>query len=180
MNRLYLSVVFLFISLTQVSASEKRYEGVDLRNNHAVSVKFSSKKFLVAYFLNRGCPCSQAHFDHLNDLQKKYKNFSFIGFHSNKTINKESAMEYFSKYKIDFPILLDKDLIYANQFKAVKTPHVFVLDKEGKTFFQGGATDSRDPKRAHHFYLRDALASLSRGENVKVRNAKTIGCYIQR
>ena len=34
-------------------------------------LSLDSSSYVVAYFLNGQCPCSQSHFDHLNELQKK-------------------------------------------------------------------------------------------------------------
>jgi hypothetical protein len=113
-------------------------------------------------------------------LQKEYKDIQFVGFHSNKYAGINKSSRYFEKFKIDFPIIHDQKLTYANKYKAVKTPHIFILNDDGELLFQGGATNSRDPKRANRFYLKDALSSISKGEDVMIKNAKTLGCYIQR
>lgn len=179
MKNLMIFFIAIFI-VSKAYSVPKEYNGINLLSDKLLTIDLKSKKYIVAYFLSSSCPCSQVHFDHLNKLQKKFKNFSFIGFHSSKSITKKAAIKYFSKFKINFPILLDRDLRYANIFKAVKTPHVFVLDMKGDLLYQGGATDSRNPKRAKHFYLKDALTQISSGENIKVKNSKTLGCYIQR
>lgn len=155
-------------------------KGIDLRTDKNIELKLSSKKPTVFYFLSAWCPCSQGTFDHLNSLQEKYKNFDFVGFHSSVAIPKEDALAYFSKFKIDFPIIQDKKVEYADKYKAVKTPHVFIYSPQGDILFQGGATNSRNPKKASKFYLQDALKALSEGKEPPVKNAKTIGCYIQR
>lgn len=166
---------------TNVLAIEDRFEGLDLRTGKVVSVDVTSSDIFIAYFLSSSCPCSQAHFDHLNLLQQKYPRYRFIGFHSSKTIDKKSAMSYFSKFLIKFPILQDNELKFANQFNALKTPHVFVYAKGNDIpLFQGGATNSRNPKNASQFYLQNALSQIAKGEVVTTKIAKTLGCYIQR
>lgn len=137
-------------------------------------------KGYVFYFLNGRCPCSQSHFSHLNSLQKKYSDFDFVGFHSNKNMNKEMAIEKFSKFNISFPIFIDQDLKYANILKAAKTPHVFVLNMKGDIVYQGGATNSRNPNRVSKFYLRDALESMNLGQKPLIKIGKILGCYIER
>ena len=88
-------------------------------------------------------------------------------------------MSYYRRFNIEFPIILDKKLEYANSFQALKTPHVFVkLDDQ--IVFQGGATDRREPKKSSRFYLDDALKSLTKNKPIKISNAKTLGCYIRR
>ncbi|MFT6632097.1 MAG: thiol-disulfide isomerase/thioredoxin [Bacteriovoracaceae bacterium] len=155
-------------------------DGIDLRTDKLVQLKISKKKPTVLYFLSAWCPCSQGTFDHLNELQAKYKEIDFVGFHSSVEIPKKDALEYFGKFKIDFPIIQDDKVIYADKYKAVKTPHVFIYGTKGELLFQGGATNSRTVKRAKKFYLRDALEAISMGKEPKIKNAKTIGCYIQR
>lgn len=104
----------------------------------------------------------------------------FIGFHSNKNLNFEVSSAYYKQFKIDYPIIFDQSLIYADRFKALKTPHVFVLNRDGEVLFQGGATNSRNPRRAKKFYLKQALDDLSQSKEVQQKVAKTLGCYIQR
>ena len=158
----------------------KKIEGFDLVDGIFKKVDITDKEYIVIYFFNSNCPCSKAHFNHLNSLKNKYKKFQFVGFHSNKQISKKMAQKYFNRFEINFPIFLDKKLFYANLFKALKTPHVFIIDSVGRIIFQGGATNSRNPKRSTKFYLLEALKSINQGKKPKITYAKTLGCYIQR
>lgn len=172
---------YIFLSVAaEASFSFRQFHGTELRSGEKVQLDLKSKDVLVVYFLSSSCPCSQRHFDHLNKLQKKYKQFGFVGLHSNAGTSLEQAMKYFSRFEINFPVLLDNHLQYANLFGAVKTPHVFIVSKEGALLFQGGVTDSRDFSRAKIFYLSDALNDLASGREIKEKKAKTLGCYIQR
>lgn len=139
-----------------------------------------SKKFRVFYFLSASCPCVQSHFSHLNEMIKTYPQFQFIGFHSNKDLKIEGVITHYQQFKINFPIYDDQQLVFANKFKALKTPHVFILNQEGKTVFQGGVTNSRSVTKATKFYLRDAMDDLSQGKEPKVKFARVLGCYIER
>ncbi len=173
---LLITVFFVF----RAYGIPKIFEGIDLRRDREVSLDLSGERNIVAIFLSSNCPCSQSHFDYLNDLTKQFKTFSFLGFHSNKEIEKGEALRYFSKLEINFPVLLDKTLKYADIFRALKTPHVFVVNGEGEILFAGGATDSRNPNRASRFYLEDTLREITNGKAVSIKLAKTIGCYINR
>ncbi|MBT4793288.1 MAG: redoxin domain-containing protein, partial [Halobacteriovoraceae bacterium] len=119
MRKYFFFIMLMNASLVQASV----IKGLDLRLDKAVEIKTPTDKPSVYYFLSAWCPCSQGTFDHLNSLQKKYKNFNFVGFHSSTKVPKVEALKYFAKYKIDFPIIMDNDVKYADQFKAVKTPH---------------------------------------------------------
>jgi thiol-disulfide isomerase/thioredoxin len=180
LDRFMRYVLFFALLLSSTISKASFVEGIDLRVDKSTKLVLSKKKPTVLYFLSAWCPCSQGTFDHLNELQAKYKQFDFIGFHSSVEIPKKDALEYFAKLKIDFPIIQDDKVVYADKYKAVKTPHVFVYGADGEILFQGGATNSRIVKRARKFYLRDALEALSKGNKPEIKNAKTIGCYIQR
>lgn len=170
----------LLILAFNTSYAAIKVEGIDLRSDKKVSLKLRNKKAVVYYFLSARCPCSQGSFDHLNSLQQKYPDFEFVGFHSSVDIPKSEALTYFKKYQIDFPIILDDEVLYADKLKALKTPHVFIIGKNDEILFQGGATNSRNPKNASKFYLQDALVALNAGLVPAVQNAKAIGCYISR
>jgi hypothetical protein len=170
----------LLIFLFSNTLSALSIGGLDLVSNKNVERLEEKSQVKVIIFLSSICPCSQAHFDHLNELQKTFSQFTFIGLQVGKGVSALEASAHYAKYKINFPIILDQDFKYADHFKAVKTPHVFIVDQDENLLFQGGATDSRHPSRAKAFYLRDALISISSNKQIKENNAKTLGCYIQR
>jgi hypothetical protein len=175
-----LFTIFLVLFSPEIFGKLTSIKGFDLVSGTSKEVLISDREFTVAYFFNANCPCSKAHFNHLNSLKNKFPKFRFVGFHSNKKITKKSAQKYFNRFEIKFPIFLDQDLQYADVFKALKTPHVFVLNPGGELVFQGGATNSRNPKRASKFYLLNALTALNQGKQPETNVAKTLGCYIQR
>lgn len=173
-----IGIVFLLLC-SQVYAMIK-IEGLDLRNQKKIEVNFTPGRAKVFYFLSAWCPCSKGTFEHLNSLRDEFKDFDFIGFHSSVAIPEEDAIEYFKKYQIHFPIINDPEVKYADYFKALKTPHVFVYGANDELLYQGAATNSRDASKATKFYLKDALALISQGKAPEEKNVKALGCYIQR
>ena len=153
--------------------------GIDLRNGKKAIIKTEVDRPLVAFFLSSNCPCSQASFNYLNSIQKKYPSYQFVGINSNKTTGTNSAMKYYQKFDINFPVILDKKLVYANDFGALKTPHVFIR-LNNKVVFQGGATNRRAPSKSTKFYLDDALDNLKNNIPIRITKSKTLGCYIRR
>lgn len=153
--------------------------GIDLRNGKNTIIQIEDERPLVAFFLSSNCPCSKASFNYLNSIQKKYPTYQFVGINSNKRTGKSSAIKYYRKYDINFPVIFDKKLIYANDFGALKTPHVFIR-LNNKIVFQGGATNRRNPSKSSKFYLDDALNDLKNNFPIKITKSKTLGCYIRR
>ena len=78
-------------------------------------------------------------------------------------------------------VLIDANHTVADQYEAIATPHVFVLDREGILRYRGGVDDvtfrRREPTQS---FLRDAVESLLHGEVPKVSEMPAYGCAIVR
>ena len=137
-------------------------------------------RYKVLIFMNRHCPCTKAHYQHLNTLSEKNPQFSFYGIHSLKNDSMGEVRKFYEENKIIFPVINDAKLIWANALKAVKTPHVFVLDDQNNILYSGGVTNSRNPNRADHFYLKEVLEDISQGKTLRYKTSRTLGCAIIR
>lgn len=138
------------------------------------------KTATVVVFLSARCPCSMGHEERLSELARRFKNFAFVGVHANADEPAELVRRHFTPGKFPFPVLDDADQTVADRFGAVKTPHVFVVDRAGNVQFEGGVDDSRLALDAKKHYLEDALARISRGESPETKVVKTLGCSIRR
>jgi peroxiredoxin len=118
----------------------------------------------------------------LDGLRAKYetKGFKFLGIHSNQDEISEKARAHFVSSPVHFPIISDPGAKLADQFGALKTPHVFVLLPSGAIAYQGGVDDSHTASDAKHHPLADALESVSRGEKPQQDSFRTLGCLISR
>ena len=83
-----------------------------------------------------------------------------------------------------FPYLYDATQDVANTYGAMKTPHVFLLNKENKalTVSYIGAIDDnyKDVSAVTQTYLEDAINALLKGENPEPNYTKAVGCSIKR
>ena len=144
------------------------------------SVAHKNLKGTVISFLSSKCPCSNSHLTHLMNLKKKFPQFLFFGIHSNKKQKEKDVRSFFLKKGLSFPLLLDSSLELANSFRAIKTPHTFVINKKGKLLFHGGITNSVSFKFATKFYLEEALTKINNKEPLEKVYARAIGCSIAR
>lgn len=172
------AIFFLAFLLGPISA-QAAISGKDLFTGKAITVA-SGKAGTALIFLSAKCPCSNSHVPHLKDLQKQYPEIAFVVVHSNADESREKSAPYFKAADFSFPVIQDSELKLAEEFKALKTPHAFLLKPDGKIAYKGGVTDSADASQAQKFYLKDALADLSGGKAVKVANGRTLGCVIKR
>ncbi|MGE4130838.1 MAG: redoxin family protein [Bdellovibrionales bacterium] len=139
-----------------------------------------SDKGIVVVFLSARCPCSMSHIPEVKTLAQKFPDFSFIGVHSNQDEPISLSRPYFAGLDLPFPVVEDEGATIANQFKALKTPHVFVVNKKGDVLFQGGMTNSRDCATSDEHYLQDALTDIQAGKKVASASVRTLGCAISR
>ena len=82
-----------------------------------------------------------------------------------------------------FPYLEDEGQHVYPKFGATKTPHMFVLQKtkEGNVVRYIGAIDDnyKDASAVKTKYVENAVDALLKGEEVKQKETKAIGCSIK-
>jgi hypothetical protein len=154
--------------------------GEDILTGKEVVARAEPRRDLVVVFLSAVCPCSDSHLQELKALVAEYPEFHFIGVHSNADEPVAMAKSYFSKVDLPFPVIQDGDDRLANLFKAVKTPHAFVVDVQQGMLYRGGVSSSHDFKSADRKYLREALVDIHAGHAVRTPEARTLGCAISR
>lgn len=153
-----------------------------ISQNNIVTLKgiSKSKKGLVVVFLSSVCPCSNSHVKELIQLQKEFKEFDFIGIHSNQDEKMDEAKKYFTSLDLDFLIIQDENASIADHFKAQKTPHAFIINPKNEIIYQGGVSSSNRFEKAEHFYLREALTNLKNNKEIQQAQTRALGCYINR
>ena len=81
----------------------------------------------------------------------------------------------------EMPYLLDKAHRIADAFGALKTPHVYLFDKDMMLVYRGSLDDNvSDASAVQDNYIMDAMTSLKRGKACDVAETKAIGCSIKR
>lgn len=178
----YLLCLFItLISTISFATTLPSVEGVDVLSSKNVKAQMSeAAKGTVLVFLSAKCPCSASHEGLLNDLQAKYKDFVFIGVHSNSDENAEMTKLHFANAGLKFPVIQDPNSKWANELGALKTPHAFVLDKKGEVLYQGGVTDSHTGPSAKNKFLDNVLEDISAGKAPRIKEGRALGCIIQR
>ncbi|MCC6276512.1 MAG: redoxin domain-containing protein [Oligoflexia bacterium] len=172
-------LTFLTLHSTSLMAIDLQLlEKPDILTSKVVK-KFSKADPLVVVFLSAQCPCSNSHSEELKMLRQTYGFIRFIGVHSNPEEGTELGKTYFSNLKLGFPVIRDDSLKIADAFKALKTPHAFILNN-GEIVYQGGVSDRSDFSKASKHYLRDALESVKNHVPILNSQTRTLGCAIRR
>lgn len=178
---LIMSTLLVNLALNAFGAAlPSMVQGPSAVTSKDVRVAAEAGKGLVVVFLSAACPCSNSHIEELIQLAKLHPKFNFVGVHSNGNEDAEMAKSYFTNSKLPFPVIRDSQAQIADQFKALKTPHAFIINAEGSLVYQGGVSNSAKFDQADRRYLREALEDLARNEKVKTPEGRTLGCMISR
>jgi peroxiredoxin len=169
-------IVLLFFS---VNAWAAVISGQSLLHGGNINIA-SGKLGTVVIFMSAKCPCSNSHLNVVKKLAQDFKDYNFVAVHSNSDESVDQAKNYFSAAGLPFPVIEDAGDKIADEYKAFKTPHAFLIAADGKTVFKGGVTNSHEGESAEKNYLRDALSDVQAGRAVKVSEARTLGCAISR
>jgi len=136
----------------------------------------------VIAFVSSRCPCSISHEKELTDLAARFsaQGIRFYGVHSNVDESSASDKGHFKKSELGFPIIEDRSAEWAKQFDAFKTPHVFVVAKDGSLLYSGAVSNKRFFPSSTRRYLREVLDDLVDGKAPRLERTVSIGCTIKR
>lgn len=150
-------------------------------------------KVVVLEWLNHGCPFVRKHYDsnNMQALQKKYKAqgvvwVSIISSAPGKQghVSPKVAAEEAKKYNSEAThILIDEDGTVGRAFEAKVTPHMYVIGKDGRIFYQGAidsiaSAEQADIAKAENYVARALDATLN-GEKIKIDATKAYGCGVK-
>lgn len=95
--------------------------------------------------------------------------------------NRAAAREW----KMGHPVLLDEEGSAGRAYGATNTPHMFVVDREGRLVYRGAIDNSPDGERgaprggALVEYVSAALEDLAAGRPVRTPETKAYGCGVK-
>ena len=151
---------------------------------------FKDAKGFIVIFTCNTCPYSVAYEDRIIALDNKYseEGYPVIAINPNDPAaidgDELSDMKVRAEEKgFTFSYLQDVGQQIYPQYGATKTPHVFVLQKDGTdniVRYIGAIDDSsRSPKNVKKRYVEQAVDALLAGESPTTTKTKAIGCSIK-
>ncbi|MBM4073156.1 MAG: redoxin domain-containing protein [Planctomycetes bacterium] len=152
---------------------------------HSLSRRGDARLVVVA-FLGTECPLAKHYGARLARLAKEYeaKGVAFLGIDSNAQDSVTAMAAYARLHDIAFPLLKDVGNKIADRFGAMRTPTVYLLDKDRVVRYQGRIDDQygigyqRDKPRSQD--LVNAINDLLAGKAVSRAATKAEGCIIGR
>ena len=142
-------------------------------------------RLTVTVFLGIDCPISQDYVLTLNSIHEQYKEFVTVkGIFPGKC-KRKSIAQFSRDYNLKFSTTLDCKNQIANKLKATVTPEAFLIDRAGKVLYRGAIDDwyfelGRHRSTPSENFLIDAIRLTLAGEEIKIKETKSIGCFIEK
>jgi len=149
----------------------------------------SAKGFIVVFTCNH-CPFAKLYEQRIIELNNMFedKGYPVIAINPNDPdkVPEDSFEEMKSRAAekgYTFPYLVDGTSDIARAYGATKTPHVYVLKKDGSSMKVAyiGAIDNnhKDAAAANKHYVQDAVNALLSGSAIGLKETRAIGCSIK-
>jgi len=156
-----------------------------------VSLADFKGKVVVLEWFNPGCPFVKRNHEQgpLKDMAKRVaKNgVVWLSINSSATGKEGNGVEANrgakTRWGIDNPILLDDTGAVGHAYGARTTPHMYVVDAEGKLVYRGAIDNAQDgdTEQGAPFvnYVETALGDVAAGKPVKTAETKSYGCSVK-
>jgi peroxiredoxin len=150
-------------------------------------------KIVVLEWLNHGCPFVRKHYDsgNMQSLQSKFtgQNVIWLSIVSSAPgkqghVDEKGALkEKMDNKSAATDILLDPAGKVGMLYGAKTTPHMFIIDKEGKLVYQGAIDDHADTDKnsipASKNFVVTAMEEVMAGKKVTAHTTKSYGCSVK-
>jgi peroxiredoxin len=157
------------------------------QNGKTVSLADYKGKVVVLEWFNDQCPFVQKHYKtgNMNNLAAKYaeKDVVWLAINSSHFTSNGDNAKVAKDWSINHPILNDASGATGKAYDAQTSPHMFVIDKEGKIAYKGAIDSIKDedpesiPKATN--YVAKAMDEVLAGTAVSQPETKPYGCSVK-
>ncbi|SFP92659.1 thioredoxin family protein [Hymenobacter arizonensis] len=144
-----------------------------------------AKGYIVVFTCNT-CPYAKAYENRIIQLNQKYapQGYPVVAINPNDpAVAPGDSFEAMKTKKYAFPYLIDETQQVAKAYGATRTPHLYVLKRQGDDFVVSyiGAIDdnSEDAKMVKTKYVENAMTEIMAGKPASTNSTKAIGCTIK-
>ena len=159
-------------------------KGTDMQMHSLEDV--AGEKGTAVIFTCNMCPFSQGYEDRLVELAKSYQavGIGFVAINPNDPEivpgdGFDQMVERAKERNFPYPYLVDTTQEIAAAYGARVTPHIFLLDGEGKLAYRGRVDDSLKEDEVTTRDFEAAMTALVNGEQVPAAETKAFGCSVK-
>ena len=204
-NLAWLTIVILWMGLTPPATAEvqlhvgqpaPKFELKDTQGKLHRLTDYAGK-VVVIHFQSCNCPWDKAYQPILNDIAGQFASdpsagvnagpqIVFLAINSNRTEFIEQITAYHAGGAVAYPVLKDNANRVADDYGAMTTPHIFVVnaDETQSLAYIGGIEKApispQECGNSQEQYLVPVLTALKKGQNPPVTETQAIGCSIKR
>jgi peroxiredoxin len=149
-----------------------------------VSLSDFEDQIVVLEWLNPDCPFVQRHYKAgtMKSLATKYGEDGVVWLTINSThyMNAEANAKFKKDNDLPYTILVDQSGEVGRLYGAKTTPHMYIIDADGKLVYVGAIDD--DPRGSSNSptdYVAAALDEVTAGEAVTTAETKPYGCSVK-
>lgn len=154
-------------------------KGTDGKQYTLTGIAKDAKAVVVCFTCNK-CPVAVAYEDRFIEFAKQYgkKGVKFIAINANAQTEDLEQMQLRAEEKgFNFPYAFDESGTSARKYGARVTPHIFIVDGNGKVAYRGAFDDKlTEPSEA---FVVDAVDALLEGKAPSKTSTRAFGCGIR-
>jgi peroxiredoxin len=146
-------------------------------------------KVVVLEWVNPNCPFSDRHAREktMSELAKQHGEVVWLGINSTNPdrsdyLKPAETLAYNRKNGINYPVLYDETGKVGHSYDAKTTPHMFIVDKDGKIAYNGAIDDDppgRKAKAERLNYVGHGLDAEKGGKSPDPASTKPYGCSVK-
>jgi peroxiredoxin len=140
-------------------------------------------KVVVLEWTEQGCPYVKRHYASgtMQKLAKQHEDkVVWLAVNSSYFVKADKTKTWKKDKGITYPVLMDPDGKVGRAYGAKTTPHMFVIDAEGKVAYEGAIdSDSFGESETVTNYVDDAVKAVLAGKKVQVPATRPYGCSVK-
>ncbi len=154
------------------------------QDGNKVNLSDYAGKVVVLEWFNYDCPFVKRHYEAetFAKLANKFKDQGVVWLTINTThyVTTADNKKFKEANNLPYNILSDPTGEVGKMYDAKTTPHIFIIDKDGKLAYAGGIDD--DPKgesEKPNNYVKKAVKDILAGNPVSMSETKPYGCSVK-
>jgi peroxiredoxin len=182
--------VSVFAQGVQVGDKAPDFQLKSTKGDKQSLASYEKSKGLILIFTCNHCPYSVAYEDRIIALHNTFvkQGYPVLAINPNDPAREpedsyDNMIKRAKDKKFPFSYLFDETQATARAYGATRTPHVFILQRDGKNWtvrYIGAIDDnSEDANAATQRYVEAAVNALLQNQTISTTTTKAIGCTIK-